>query len=345
MKSLRSFSSLAILILAMALLSGTAFAWPACSGNWIQVPAGTSTANGAIVTENGQTFQCQKPTPPPPSTGTTNTNTNSNANTNNNNNQQSQGQSQGQGQSQTANGGNAKATALGGAGGSASSNQTQSNSSTNANQSSASNQSNGNGSNSNNTTNNIAASKIPVPTAYAPATIPTSPCFKGFGGGVQTGMFGGSIGGGKVDPNCAILETARSFDMVNERLAACKVKISNKYAKKAGVTLEDCMHVEMVEAPVPVAVEAPAPVAAAIEHFRNSDVPVRLPDMHGPGTSPKPSVTIVNPEPTPVKVIQSPVVADEKPVVKKKRVARRLPPGCQNVVTLKCNTTKYEHEK
>lgn len=218
----------------------------------------------------------------------------------------------------TANGG---AGGQGGAGGSAQ--QSQSNKSVNNNASSASNQANGNGSNSNNTTNNIAAPKIPVPTAYAPATIPTSPCFKGFGGGAQMAQAGISFGGGKVDPNCAILETARSFDMVNERLAACKVKISNKYAKKAGVTLEDCMHVEMTEAPPVAEVSAPIlpPVAAA-------PLTVTVP------------VTIVNPAPAPVKVIESPVVTDEKKPVVKKRVARRLPPGCQNVVTLKCATSK-----
>lgn len=86
MKSRSLFTSLAVLLFALT-LSGTAFAWPACSGNWISVPAGTSSANGAIVTENGQTFQCQKPAPTPTPTPTT---TNTNTNTNTNSNQQGQ---------------------------------------------------------------------------------------------------------------------------------------------------------------------------------------------------------------------------------------------------------------
>jgi hypothetical protein len=160
-------------------------------------------------------------------------------------------------------------------------NQSQSNTSSNANQSSATNQANGNGSNSNDTTNNVYAAKIPVSTAYAPTTFPTSPCLKSYSGGGQGSSLGLSFGGSKVDKNCALLETARSFDAVNERLAACKVKVSGEYAKKAGVTLADCMQIEMVPAPhVPVAtvlapvapqvivvqVPTPAPVSQAVAH-------------------------------------------------------------------------------
>jgi len=361
MKSLRSLTPLAILLFALTLLSGTAFAWPACSGNWIQVPAGTSSANGAVVTENGQTFQCQKPAPTPTPTPTSVSNTNTNQQS------QTQGQSQGQGQSQTANGGNAKSTATGGSvtgsgnstvginntigpvsstsgvknsgnssntnnntanggqggqggtGGTATSNQTQSNTSSNQNQSSASNQSNGNGSNSNNTTNNVEATKIPVATAFAPTAVPTSPCFKGFGAGVQTGVFGGSFGGGKIDANCRALQTALHAP---NRVTFCKLFIKLQDSKSAGITMEDCLQVE--ETPV---VEAPTPVT-----------PVLTPATPAPLTVTVP-VTIVNPAPAPeVKVIPSPVVLEKKVV--KKHVARRLPPGCQNVVTLKCATGK-----
>jgi hypothetical protein len=75
----------------------------------------------------------------------------------------------------------------------------------------------------------------------------------GFGGGVQTMAVGGSFSAGKIDKNCAILETARSFASMNARLAYCKTMLIDKYAKKAGITLEDCMK-------VPVAALAPAPV-------------------------------------------------------------------------------------
>jgi hypothetical protein len=74
-----------------------------------------------------------------------------------------------------------------------------------------------------------------------------------------------SLGLSKADSNCQLLETARSYDSMNERLAGCKVKISSKISKKAGVTLEDCMAAELV-VPVstPVAVAPPTPVAPII---------------------------------------------------------------------------------
>ena len=147
----------------------------------------------------------------------------SNANGNGSNNTTSQGQKQGQSQSST----------------------------------SSANNSGGNSSNVYSNSETYNAAKIPVSTAYAPTTIPTSPCLKGYSGGGQGTSLGLSFGGSKVDENCAALETARAFDSMNERLAGCKVKISTKYAKKAGVTLEDCMATEMVAAPLPVAVVPP----------------------------------------------------------------------------------------
>jgi hypothetical protein len=57
-------------------------------------------------------------------------------------------------------------------------------------------------------------------------------CFKGYGGGVQTMPVGVSMGAGKIDENCAILEAA---GRARTLLAFCKVYISNKYVKKAGV--------------------------------------------------------------------------------------------------------------
>jgi hypothetical protein len=88
--------------------------------------------------------------------------------------------------------------------------------------------------------------------------MPTVPCFKSYSAGGQAANFGFSAGGGKVDDNCAQLEVARSFDLAGERLAACKVKINTKYAKAAGVTLEDCLKT--------------SEQAAAVETFRHTDV-------------------------------------------------------------------------
>jgi hypothetical protein len=89
--------------------------------------------------------------------------------------------------------------------------------------------------------------------------------------------FGASFGGGKIDPNCAALSTAQGFYAMGSRLAACKVIITTKSAKAAGVTLDDCLNVPVrpivVAAPVVVAppvapvvvnIPAPAPVAPQI---------------------------------------------------------------------------------
>lgn len=199
----------ALVSFALLFVCSAAFAWPTCKGNWVQVPRGTGSANGLIyITGDNLTFQCQTtpkpPTDPKPTSSATsaaNSSSNSAASSSSTANQ-SQGQQQGQ--TQTATGGNATE----------------------------------NGNNSNNSVTNIAAPKIPVNTAYAPSVYPTVTCFKGFGAGVQTAPFGASFGGGKIDENCAILEAAKN---AQSKLAFCKVYVSNKYVKKAGVTLADCL--------------------------------------------------------------------------------------------------------
>ena len=310
---------LAILILSAA----PAFAWPACSGNWIQVPAGTSTANGAVVTENGQTFQCQKPSTPTTdatsnsasstSTSTANSNSSSNATGGSSKSTSTTGPisiktggatastgpvSATGGAANVTNSGNSSATGgAGGQGGNASS--------------VAGNSSSGSGNQTSiNETTNVAADRFPVNTAYAAAPYPTAQCYKGYGAGGQSTAFGFSINGGKIDENCAILETARSFDGAGERLAACKVKISNKYAKKAGVTLEDCMKasesvllqqpipapVVPLQQPTPIIVNLPSPVINVIP------APVtiqQMPPAQTPAplfTTPKPHKRIVPPK-------------------------------------------------
>ncbi len=105
------------------------------------------------------------------------------------------------------------------------------------------------GSTSANTTN-IAAPQIPVSSAITPPIMPTVPCFKGFGGSAQTMAFGASFGGGKIDKGCNARELARSFSGP-QTTASCKILLSTKEAKAAGITMEDCL-------PVPVQVVAPA---------------------------------------------------------------------------------------
>lgn len=246
--------------------SSPAFAWPSCPGNWNQVPSGTKATGssgqvGEIYTSGGLTWQCQGKTPPPPPSHDNNHD--------NNHNKNQQNEKQGQSQNQTATGGSVgpisvKATGgQGGAGGS--SNQQQSNSSANTNSNSASAANNGNGSNNTTTETNVEASKIPVATAYAPTVIPTVTCFKGYGAGVQTAPAGVSFGGGKIDENCAILEAARAAHNLR---AFCKVYLTNKYVKKSGLTLEECLEQQapvvasvvvapVIEKPVEVVKEVP----------------------------------------------------------------------------------------
>jgi hypothetical protein len=265
---LKTLRLLAVLLLA----SASAFAWPSCSGSWVQVPAGTSSANGAIyVTGDNLTFQCQKPTEPtkPTTIATSTSSSNSTAN--------SGSTSSATGGNATANGGSSTSksgvvnsgnssntnnnTANGGAGGNAS--QSQSNSSTNSNQSSAAN----NGNNSNNSVTNVAAAKIPVATAFASAQS-SAPCVKGFGAGVQTLPVGGTFGASKVDTGCDDRENARTYALIGSRLAACKTlvygKKNQKLAKKhpeQAVTVDDCMQQDEQAVVAAPSVPQPSPVA------------------------------------------------------------------------------------
>lgn len=76
-------------------------------------------------------------------------------------------------------------------------------------------------------------------------------------------MFGFAVGGGKIDENCAELEAAR-VGSAGSKLAFCKVYITNKYVRKAGVTLEDCLGpqptITVVQGPATVVEEPQQPV-------------------------------------------------------------------------------------
>lgn len=103
----------------------------------------------------------------------------------------------------------------------------------------------------------MEAPKIPVSTAYSPTAIPTAACALGYGGGGQGVLAGASGGFSRIDKTCQQLEVARSFAISGARLAYCKVAITTKWAKKAGVKLEDCM---LQDAPVKAEVIVPAPL-------------------------------------------------------------------------------------
>lgn len=85
---------------------------------------------------------------------------------------------------------------------------------------------------------NIAASSA---SAYAPTSLPSAPCVKSFGVGVQSQAAGISFGGNKIDTGCDERELARSYALLGAKTAACKILVSNEKSQKAGVTMTDCM--------------------------------------------------------------------------------------------------------
>lgn len=113
-----------------------------------------------------------------------------------------------------------------------------------------------NGNNSNNSTTNIQEAKIPVSTAWAPPVMSLYSCTKGYSGGGQTAVVGGSLGFSKVDKNCRALITAQNAP---NKLVFCKLYIKLKDAKDAGVSLQECML-----APAPIVVIPPQPLPAPI---------------------------------------------------------------------------------
>jgi hypothetical protein len=101
--------------------------------------------------------------------------------------------------------------------------------------------------------------------------LPTAPCVIGTGAGAQSLLGGLSFSGGKVDKNCAILETARSFANFGSDIAYCKTMLTDKFAIQAGVTMQDCLQTRKV---VPVLVPQPAQVIQPPQVIVNIPAPV-----------------------------------------------------------------------
>ena len=125
-------------------------------------------------------------------------------------------------------------------------------------------------------------------------------------------MIGGSFGGGKVDQGCDDRELARSFSGP-QTVASCKILIATKKAKKAGITLEDCLGIPAAK-------------------------PEPIPDVHDMSRFPEPVIV-----PPVIVMVQPPLVlpaaTPAKPVLKRKAV-RHLPPNCQNVLQMVCKGEK-----
>jgi hypothetical protein len=273
------------MLLAMILCTASAFGWNCTTPGQVrvQVPTGTrgngtGDGSGQVVVDSGLTFICEAlpvPVTTPPST---NNNTNSATSAAN--------ATSGSASKATATGGNATA-GVSNSGNSTNTinnslnqkqkqqqqqNQTQSNSSTNSNQSAG-----GSVTDVGNSVTTVEAPKIPVASAYAPPVFSTTNCFKGYSAGAQTPLIGGSFGGGGIDKNCAALATAQNLYAMGSHLAACKVIVTTKAAKDAGVTMEDCMTVPQRQAPVVIAPPAPLPAPEPVQvnvYFPAQPVPV-----------------------------------------------------------------------
>lgn len=294
-------------VLALLICSTPALAWDCPSGQIRQqAPAGTPTTTPYYDVVEGIAFICVPTTP---------TATTTSAQSQNQNQNQSQSQSTksstnssaSSGSTSTATGGNSSVSNSGN-----SSNRNTNTLTANGGTATGGNASANNANNSSTTyapvtTTEVEAPKIPVASAYAPPILPTVSCFKGYSGGVQTAPAGISFGGGKIDQNCAELETARQAPSL---IARCKVYITNKYVKAAGVTLEDCLN-----QPPPVAVVAPSPVIA-------------------PAPAPQPIVITVAPPPIPAPVVTKTVVEiGSAPFVHQNVVNRLLDDAIANLQT------------
>jgi len=130
---------------------------------------------------------------------------------------------------------------------------------------------------SGNTVNSTYTEQRQTPMAYAPDALPTAPCFKTYSAGASSPFFGAALGGGRIDKGCDARETARSFALLHNFTAAAKILCSTDAAKRAKLTLDDCLalvpEVTPVAAPVPTRSEpavvvipltTPAPVAAPV---------------------------------------------------------------------------------
>lgn len=226
------------MLLAVILCAASAFGWNCNTPGQVrvQVPtgtvgSGTGDGSGQVVVDSGLTFICEvlpTATPTPPSATATSGSTSTATSTNTVSNTLAQTQKQ---------------------------QQTQSNTSTNSNQSAG-----GSVSDVGNSVTTVEAPKIPVAPAYAPPVFSTTNCFKGWSAGGQTSLLGGSFGGGGIDKNCAALAAAQNLFAMGSRLAACKVILTTKAAKDAGVTMDDCMTVVQRQAPPVIPVAQPEPL-------------------------------------------------------------------------------------
>jgi hypothetical protein len=276
-----------ILALVFLAFASPAFAWN-CSdplASRVPVVSGTSGSFGngdgqlflgtGSEGTKGQLYQCQVPKPPvtpptPPTVNqsqnqTQNSSANSNATSNSSANSKSTSSVTGGNSTSTSTGGSA--TATGGSSvvkNSGNSILTNSGNSSNTNNTTANGGTGGSASSSNNSAGNVTSfvdnQVRQTPMAYAPdAAFTTSPCVKGFSGGVSLPGGAGSLGVSKTDKGCDSRQTAVVFYALGNKTAAARILCSSDAARRAKLTLDDCLAI--VVPPVPQIV-VPQPPAA-----------------------------------------------------------------------------------
>jgi hypothetical protein len=110
-----------------------------------------------------------------------------------------------------------------------------------------------------------------TPPAYAPdAAFTTSPCVKGFSGGVSSPGLAGSLGISKTDKGCDSRQAAVIFFALGNKTAAARILCSTDAAKRAKLTVDECLAIvaptqQVIVREAPVALPAPPPQVIVIQ--------------------------------------------------------------------------------
>lgn len=104
-----------------------------------------------------------------------------------------------------------------------------------------------------------------TPFAFAPSIF-TGDCQKALTGGASSPLAALSLGGSRTDKDCQALRLAGAFLSLNNFNAAAKVLCSTDSAKRAKLTIDDCMgfvQISQTEVPAPQVIERIVEVPAA----------------------------------------------------------------------------------
>lgn len=276
------------LVITLALVA-SAFAWTCPAGQIrIQAPAGTPTTTPYYDVVEGIAFICAPdPSKNPSGTSAQATSTSTSAANSN------------------ATGGNASVSNSGNSNvkvsNTLSNTQSQKQSQSQSNTSNNTNDNTSQGGSVSNVGNSVTNIPRQAPPAYAPTVLPTN-CLGSLSAGASAPIGGLSIGGTKRDRNCESIVLANMFAQLRNFTAAAKVLCSTDAAKKAKLTLEDCL---LLEANVAVQVrEGIAPVTVPLPV---AQVPIAV-------MQPTPAIILINTQP--IEVTPSPEqLAELKPKV------------------------------